>query len=472
MSRKLAMSYRNRFIIQAKSLRNKASQTRQLAQLGKASGLTTIAVGAAGLLGSAAAAVPLAVGAVTYAACMVCESSRTKRFMPLPWNNWDALRSANSHAGISTGYPELGLQAHHYLSQEDKARFYLTNYQGHMLTALAEQVGPQEFNHITINMVDTLIGVAGRWLNYPELMSEAAGTDLLEIAASAIPDAAPAIPKRRPKKMPKSVRTIPAKVEPVSTPNADQFEEDPWLEPLEPVAATKAFSRRASAQELIIARPYVSRAFYGAQRSGKTWLAAVCSAELAASDLKTKTFYINLCHAEADSLDIWSHAKKVIADLSVCDAYTAEDAIEDSLELIDEAMKSPHSLLIVDEFIYTASTTNQYAEQMKPLVTKLADKITTLSSAGTKRKQAIYTIAPNIVASRLSNDGKAVKSLEPTLVGIAPGYSIDVDGHAVIWSDEVFTQVYDNYKGVQHPGDKDYLSERIAWVNNKWRPVS
>lgn len=429
-----------------------------------------MALGAAGLLGSVAGAVPLAVGLITYAACAGCEASRTKRFMPLPWSEWDALRSANSHAGIDTGYPELGVQSHHYLSQEDKARFYLTNYQGHMLTALADQVGPQEFNHITINMVDTLIGVAGRWLNYPELMSEAAGTDLLEIASTAIPDATPVVPKRK-KGLSKSVKTIPAKAQSVpAQPKAIPVpgdEEDPWAEP-----EIKATSRRATAQELIIARPYVSRAFYGAQRSGKTWLAAVCSADLAASSLGTKAFYINLCHAEADSLDIWSHAKKVIADLSTCDAYTAEDAIEDSVELIDEAMSSPHSLLIVDEFIYTASTTNQYAEQMKPLVTKLADKITTLSSAGTKRKQAIWTIAPNIVASRLSNDGKAVKSLEPTLVGIAPGYSVDVDGHAVIWSDEVFTQVYDNYKGVQHPGDRDYLSDRIAWVNNKWRPVA
>lgn len=466
------MSYRNRFIIQAKSLRNKAAQTKQLTQIGKASGLTTMALGAAGLLGSVAGAVPLAVGLMTYAACTVCESSRTRRVMPLPWNEWDALRSANNHAGSGATYPNLGVQAHHYLSQEDKARFYLTNYQGHMLTALVDQVGPQEFNHITINMVDTLIGVAGHWLNYPELMSEAAGTDLLEIASSAIPDASSAVPKRQ-RKAPKPVKTIPAvakTVSPTLKPVAIA-DDDPWGDE-EPQPSRQKTSNRATAQELIIARPYVSRAFYGAQRSGKTWLAAVCSADLAASSLNTKTYYINLCHAEADSLDIWSHAKKVVADLSTCDAYTAEDAIEDSLNLVDEAMTQPHSLLIVDEFIYTASTTNQYAEQMKPLVTKLADKITTLSSAGTKRKQAIYTIAPNIVASRLSNDGKAVKSLEPTLVGIAPGYSVDVDGHAVIWSDEVFTQVYDNYKGVQHPGDKDYLAERIAWVNNKWRQVA
>lgn len=454
--------YRNRFITQARSLRNKASQTRQVAQVGKASGLTSVALGVLGLTGTAAALAPIGIGAAIYGACAICEASRTRKFMPIPWLDWDALDAAGQRAGLSDGQGALGVQPHHYLSDEDKARFYLSNFQGHSLTELADSVPPVEFNHLVTNMVDMLVGTSRDYLNYPELMAEAQGVDLLSVASQSIPNTpAPKVKnKATPRKMaPAKPQTVPAVVAPIV--------DDPWEKPVKAVS-----SNRATAQELITARPYVSRAFYGAQRSGKTYLAAVCSADLAASTLGAKTYYINLCHASVDPLDIWGHSKQVVEDLATCDAYAAEDAIKKALELLEEAMSSPHSIIVLDEYVYTASITNTYSEQLKPVVTKVADIISTLSSAGTKRKQAIWTIAPSIVASRLSNEGKSVKSLEPLLVGIAPGYTIDVDGHGVIWSDELFTQVYDNYKGVQHPGDKDYLSERIAWVNNKWRPVA
>ena len=103
------------------------------------------------------------------------------------WADIAAIASTTLHA---TQQATLGTQAHHYLDPEDKALFYLTNFQGHRLTQLAEQMEPDQFTHILTNLIDHLVTAHEPALNHPELLGQALQTDFFDSAIANLPKAA------------------------------------------------------------------------------------------------------------------------------------------------------------------------------------------------------------------------------------------------------------------------------------------
>ncbi|MEM7066782.1 MAG: hypothetical protein AAF572_26900 [Cyanobacteria bacterium P01_B01_bin.77] len=183
------MTYQNSFVSESRQLRNKGQQLSQLHQIYKALGLVTTGVSGLALITSGGALLPLIAGLVAYGGSVLSENQRTRKLKPLPWvsNDLTAIASGALHQRT---HATLGTQAHHYLEPEDKALFYLTNFQGHRLTQLAEQMEPDQFTHILTNLVDHLVTAHEPALNHPELLGQALQTDFFESAIANLPKAA------------------------------------------------------------------------------------------------------------------------------------------------------------------------------------------------------------------------------------------------------------------------------------------
>ncbi len=183
------MTYQNNYVLESRQLRNKGQQLSQLHQLYKALGLAVTGVSGLAVLSSGGALLPLVMGLLAYGGSVVSENQRTKKLKPLPWVSSD-LSAVASGALQDTSRAALGTQAHHYLSPEDKALFYLTNFQGHRLTELSAQMDIDQFEHILVNLVDHLVTAHEPALNHPELLGKALQTDFFESAISNLPRAA------------------------------------------------------------------------------------------------------------------------------------------------------------------------------------------------------------------------------------------------------------------------------------------
>ncbi|MBD2079593.1 hypothetical protein [Leptolyngbya sp. FACHB-17] len=228
-------------------------------------------------------------------------------------------------------------------------------------------------------------------------------------------------------------------------------------------------SARPTALSCIVADPYQSRAFFGAQRTGKSYLAAVASKEIH-DHLSCKIFHFNLASFGDEDSYYWSHAAESIrGDLSSLDTFEAKDVIKDAIALVKRFYSTQNAILIVDEIAYLGSTSNQHGELLKPLLTLIADKITTLSSSGKKRQQAIWTIAPEFVAGSLTQDAKAVKKLKLCYVSAHPEKTVTWNGQSIGFDWELFRQIKANFEiadpSVVPSGD------RICFIGSDWLPV-
>jgi hypothetical protein len=219
----------------------------------------------------------------------------------------------------------------------------------------------------------------------------------------------------------------------------------------------------------ILADPYQSRAFFGAQRTGKSYFSAVSSRELNHA-LSCKIFHLNLASFGDEDSYYWSHATETIqCDLSAMDAFQASQIIKKAIELVQSFYRTQNAILIVDEIAYLGSTSNQHSEILKPLLTIIADKITTLSSSGKKRQQAVWTIAPEFVAGSLVQDAKAVKKLKLCYVSIHPDRSTPWNGQEIGFDWELFNQIKANFT-ISDP-EAVPNSDRICFIGSHWLPV-
>ena len=226
-----------------------------------------------------------------------------------------------------------------------------------------------------------------------------------------------------------------------------------------------------SALERLAASPFISRAVFGAQRTGKTNLVAAVMQQLAADGVKV--FVINLSSVNVGNEDAayWDKdgIRSVRGDLETIDGPDAAKAlIESAIALVDEFMqtRSP-SILIVDEWTNATASHAEYVDLLAPLIKLLAGKITAFSSTGMKRKKALWTIAPEIVAGTMEDFGKAVKKLSLCLVAITPGHVAQWDGQALSFSWELYGQVSKNYVGLTPPPE-DSEESRIAYLDGQW----
>ena len=234
--------------------------------------------------------------------------------------------------------------------------------------------------------------------------------------------------------------------------------------------------KQYSAFDALMSSPFTSRAFFGAQRTGKSYLAAIASKEIHKTK-NTKIYHINLLSYALPDTGVceddlyWNHAtKSVRGDLpTIVNIDDAIALIDDTIALVQEWFRQPNAILIVDEIAYTGSTANEYTDLLKPLLKLIADKIAALASGGIKRNQAIWTIAPEFVAGTLSQDAKAVKKLQLVYVTIPKSRSIDWNGNRIGFNVELFDQIKANFTIAEPPAASE--SDRICFVDNKWLPV-
>ena len=238
---------------------------------------------------------------------------------------------------------------------------------------------------------------------------------------------------------------------------------------LVPASPAADSSHEATALSALLTSPFLSRAWFGAQRTGKSYLAAVASLELSKRGISI--YHLNLASYGDEDATYWQHAvKSVRCDLSNLSEMQAQPFIENAIALVHEFFSTRNAILVFDEITLTGSLSNQHSSALDPLLRLVADKIACLASTGTKRTQAIWTLSPDFVAGALSQQTKAVKSLALVFVAIAPGRSVDWNGNRIGFHAESFGNVQRNFPVLTMPSSNAGC-DRICFVDGRWLPV-
>ena len=237
-----------------------------------------------------------------------------------------------------------------------------------------------------------------------------------------------------------------------------------------PASPAADSSHETTALSALLRSPFLSRALFGAQRTGKSYLAAVASAEMAKTGVNI--FHINLMSYGSEDATYWQHATTSIrCDLPALSVSDGKPFIKQAIALVAEFVQTPNSLLIVDEWAYIASTANPHRESLVGLLNDISSQITSLSSAGIKRQRGLWAISPEFVAGSLVPQGKAVKKLQLVYVTIHPDRLVDWNGNAIGFSDELFQQVANNFP-IELPNSMDLPDcDRVVYIDRQWLPV-
>ncbi|MEM7064624.1 MAG: hypothetical protein AAF572_15860 [Cyanobacteria bacterium P01_B01_bin.77] len=260
------MHYQNAFVSESRQLRSKGQQLSQLHQIYKALGLVTTGVSGLALVTSGGALLPLIAGLVAYGGSVLSENQRIRKVKPLPWvsNDLTAIASEALHQQTQA---TLGTQAHHYLAPEDKALFYLTNFQGHRLTQLADQMEPDQFTHILTNLVDHLVTAHEPALNHPELLGKALQTDFFDSAIANLPKVASQVVGAKTRLAAVDVQALP-----VASQTAESTGLSTSLKREAPGGLTIRSAWQAVFQRIVNQAEFPSLFIYGRQGTGKTTL--------------------------------------------------------------------------------------------------------------------------------------------------------------------------------------------------------
>ena len=238
---------------------------------------------------------------------------------------------------------------------------------------------------------------------------------------------------------------------------------------------TNSSDEPRSALDTIIHTPFVSRAIFGFQRTGKTNLVAMALAELA-KRYGVHAFVINLnaYTGNGEQAVYWQgeHITAVLGDLEeMTDTDEAQALIDRAKALVDDfTQHHGPAVLVVDEWSGTTASHATYAEPLQPLVRKIAGRVTSLASTGVQREKAVWTIAPEMVAETMDAFGKAIKKLSVCLVAIAPGHVAKWKHTELTFSDELLAQVRRNFPAISNPPTESAHS-RIAFMDGHWREL-
>ncbi len=229
--------------------------------------------------------------------------------------------------------------------------------------------------------------------------------------------------------------------------------------------STFALTPKRSAYSLILDNPFQSLAIFGAQRTGKSYLAAIASQELHRRGIPI--YVINLARFGEEDDVYWQHCNKaVLGDISSLPIYEASQLIKEAIRTVNEFYSQPQAILIFDEWAYAGNKDNAHAEALEPLLRLVSDKLGTLTSTGIKRGKAIWTIAPEFVAGSMQKPALAVKKSALLYVTIAPGEYVDWRGNKIGFNAELFSQIKNNYT-IEKP-EGLFNQDRICFLNNEW----
>lgn len=220
--------------------------------------------------------------------------------------------------------------------------------------------------------------------------------------------------------------------------------------------------------DALLESPFLSRSMFGAQRTGKTYLAA-CASRRLKEERGTAIFHINLMSYGTEDDGYWAHAtRSVRADLTMMDSKESIPFVMDAIKTVREFIDTPNSVLIVDEWAWLAAKQNIHAPILAKLLKELVNQIASLSSAGTKRQRGLWLIAPTFVAGEMVQEGKAAKSLQLVYVTIHPDRSVDWNGNRIGFSEELFEQVKFNFP-IEMPNSMSLPDEdRVVYIDRQW----
>jgi hypothetical protein len=226
-----------------------------------------------------------------------------------------------------------------------------------------------------------------------------------------------------------------------------------------------------TAWDTVLGDPMRSRAIFGGQRTGKSYFAAAATRKIKQKQ-NTRIFHINLHSFGNEDSYYWQHAEQSIAvDMSIMDFQQAKVVVQSALRLVEAFYKTPNAILVFDEITIVGATNSRYRALVEPLMMFIADKITILCSSGKKRQQAIWALAPEMVAANLTQPTKAIKTLSLLYISIAPGRTVKWEGQTIGASLELWNQLNVNYPIAPMPLAGEFECDRIACIDTEWIPL-
>lgn len=230
-----------------------------------------------------------------------------------------------------------------------------------------------------------------------------------------------------------------------------------------------------SALDCIIHTPFVSRAIFGFQRTGKTNMAVMAIKQLHERyGVHAYVINLNAFTGNGEQTVYWQgeHITAVLGDLEEIEsADEASALIAKAKNLVNQFTKHHGpAVLLVDEWSGMTASHATYADELQPLIRKIAGRVTSLASTGVQREKAVWTIAPEMVAETMDSFGKAIKKLSVCLVAIAPGHTAKWKTTELTFSSELLGQVRKNFPAVIDP-PTDSEHSRIAYIDGQWREL-
>jgi hypothetical protein len=223
--------------------------------------------------------------------------------------------------------------------------------------------------------------------------------------------------------------------------------------------------------------PGISRLMIGGQRTGKSYLAAVASRELAARGWKI--YHVNLASYGTEDSYYWEHCtRSVVGDLaSITDEAEAKALLEKAIDCLNQFWAEENAVMVCDEITYVGSRFGRWDDEVNEYLCLVAGRISALTSTGMKRVKAIWALCPELVSGSLKGPAKAIKSLDLMLFAIAPGRTAEWQGQEISFNQSVYAQVAHNFDNVTMPTDEqiqlcnDHAIDRICYLNGEWLPV-
>lgn len=310
----------------------------------------------------------------------------------------------------------------------------------------------------------------------------------MEVETWELTPVAPVEQKRIRSKEPKAIPPAPLEPSPWDAPVEESLEpakptpvvatlERAYAAAVQEEAQIDEFQHLATtALEYLQANPFISRSWYGGQRTGKSYGAAQVSKWMH-DNLGTKIYYINLFSYAPDNGQreddaYWGHAeRKYYADwrrLPSGDA--AEIALAKAMAVFEAFNQgNENALLIVDEWASTGAKAARYQPLLERLTSEVSSLCTNLDSSGVKQRQAVWLISPKMVAGALTDSGKILKHLPLVYAAITEGQGVDWQGNSIRFDGELHDQICNNYTKFPAPKyDADH--PRKIYLGGTWYP--
>lgn len=229
--------------------------------------------------------------------------------------------------------------------------------------------------------------------------------------------------------------------------------------------------------DAVMRSPGVSRLMIGGQRTGKSYLAAVASRELAAKGWKI--YHVNLASYGTEDSYYWEHCtRSVVGDLpSITDEAEAKTLLEQAIGCLNDFWAQEQAIMICDEITYVGSRFGQWKKTVDEYLCLVAGRISALTSSGMKREKAIWALCPELVSGSLEGPAKAIKSLDLMLFAVAPGRNVVWNKQEITFNEALYAQVSSNFDNVSRPTAEQvqlcnsYGIDRICFLNGEWLPV-